>query len=97
MPEIRRSILVHVHDVFLPFGLPKEWLLDHQIYWTEQYLLLAFLIDNPKASVLYGSAVNSAWFISDMEHFMCGKCEAGWGSLWFRYKGSANRDATMSD
>lgn len=59
LPEIKRNIYVHVHDIFLPFGMPKEWLLNQHIYWTEQYLLLAFLIGNPNASLVYGSAYNA--------------------------------------
>ena len=44
LPRIDYSIDVHVHDVFLPCGLPKNRAIDNHIYWTEQYLLLAYLI-----------------------------------------------------
>jgi len=88
LPEIKRDIYVHIHDVFLPFGMPKEWLLSQQIFWTEQYLLLAFLIDNPKASVLYGSTYNAKWNSPLMRELMNGKCMFGGGSLWFKYNGS---------
>ncbi|OGO61321.1 MAG: hypothetical protein A2032_02915 [Chloroflexi bacterium RBG_19FT_COMBO_49_13] len=90
LPKIRRNIFVHVHDVFLPFGMPKEWLLNRQIFWTEQYLLLAFLIDNPKASLLYSSVFNSKWHSNLMETLMGNKYPAGGGSIWFRYAGNAN-------
>lgn len=90
LPEIKRNVFVHVHDVFLPFGLPKEWLLDRQIFWTEQYLLLAFLIDNPKASVLYGSNYNANWNSSLMEQLMANKYPYGGGSLWFTYNGNSH-------
>lgn len=89
LPEIRRNIYVHVHDVFLPFGLPKDWLLERQIFWTEQYLLLAFLIDNPKTSVVYGSNFNAKWHAPLMEKLMGGKYPAGGGSVWFKYAGNA--------
>jgi predicted O-methyltransferase YrrM len=55
LPALRHRVLVQVHDIFLPDGMPKAWALDKQIYWTEQYLLLAYLLDNPKVRVLYGS------------------------------------------
>jgi hypothetical protein len=89
LPRIERDIFVHVHDVFLPFGLPKEWLVEHRLFWTEQYLLLAFLTDNPKASVLYGSAYNARWNREPMDRLMGGKQWTGGGSLWFRYDGRA--------
>ncbi len=90
LPEIRRNIYVHVHDVFLPFGMPQEWLLDLQIFWTEQYLLFAFLIDNSKATVLYGGQYNVLWNARLMEDLMAGKCSIDGGSLWFKYNGTLN-------
>ena len=89
MPQIQRKIFVHVHDVFLPFGMPKDWLLNHQYFWTEQYLLLAFLIDNPKARVLYGSNYNAIWNSTLMEKLMNQKYGYGGGSLWFQYDGKS--------
>jgi len=90
LPRIRRKIFVHVHDVFLPFGMPKDWLLNHRYFWTEQYLLLAFLIDNPKARLLYGSNYNAKWNSSLMEELMMQKYGTGGGSLWFQYDGGLN-------
>ena len=90
LPEIKRNIYVHVHDVFLPFGMPREWLLHLQIFWTEQYLLYAFLIDNSKATVLYGGQYNVLWNAGLMENLMAGKCTIQGGSLWFKYNGNSH-------
>jgi hypothetical protein len=87
LPRIRRDIFVHVHDVFLPFGIPSEWLLDRQLHWTEQYLLLAFLLDNPKVTVLFGSAVNMHVAPERMINLMHERYGAGGSSFWFRYRG----------
>jgi len=87
LPHIKRTIYVHVHDVFLPFGLPMEWLLDKQIFWTEQYLLLALLTDNPKARVLYGSAYHHAFNKEALDRMMGNKFPSGGGSFWFEYRG----------
>jgi hypothetical protein len=95
LPEIRRDIFVHAHDVHLPFGLPKEWLLNLQRFWTEQYLLLAFLTDNPKASLLYGSRFNGTRFPERMDALMGGKFPRGGGSLWFRYNGNPGGDSRL--
>lgn len=89
LPEIKHDIYVHVHDVFLPFGMPIDWLLDHHIYWTEQYLLLAFLLDNHKASFLFGSSYHE-WANEDLlKSFMHGRASPGGGSFWFKYCGAA--------
>jgi hypothetical protein len=88
LPTITRSIYVHVHDVFLPYGLPQEWLLERQIFWTEQYLLLAYLSDNPKVTPLYGSNYNTRYNTALQEKLMGGKYPMGGGSFWFKYDGA---------
>src|SRR5207249_2533368 len=87
LPQIERSIYVHVHDVFLPFGMPMDWLLNKQIFWTEQYLLLALLTDNPKVKVLYGSAYHYALNHEALNVFMNNKWPSGGSSFWFEYDG----------
>lgn len=87
LPAIRRKIFVHVHDVFLPFGMPKEWLLTRQIFWTEQYLLLDFLLDNLKVSVLYGNHYNAKMLASLMAQLMGASIQIGGDGFWFTYNG----------
>jgi Methyltransferase domain len=86
LPRLRRHLYVHAHDVFLPYALPKDWLLDRQYYWTEQYLLLALLTDNPKATVLFGSVWNNERQTDLMQFMMGGKYPYGGSSLWFEYR-----------
>lgn len=88
LPYIKRNIYVHVHDIYLPFGLPMEWLLEKQVFWTEQYLLLALLTDNPKAKVIYGSAYHHSFNREALDQMMHGRCLSGGGSFWFEYNGS---------
>jgi hypothetical protein len=85
LPALRREVLVHAHDIFLPHGMPRDWLMRHY-YWTEQYLLLALLTDNPRARVLYGSAYHERYNPGPLTELMGGKYGAGGGSLWFRYR-----------
>jgi hypothetical protein len=46
LPRLREGVYVHLHDIFLPYEYPKQWLEDFGLYWTEQYLVHAFLINN---------------------------------------------------
>ncbi|HJQ39088.1 MAG TPA: class I SAM-dependent methyltransferase [Thermoanaerobaculia bacterium] len=85
LPKLQRRTIVHAHDIFLPFGLPQEWLLHKQIFWTEQYLLLALLTDNPRARVLWGSAYLQGFHNDALTRWMDGKSMAGGGSFWFEY------------
>ena len=87
IPHLQRQLYLHVHDVFLPHGLPQRWLRHRQIYWTEQYLLLALLLDNPKVRVLYGSAYHGSQNLAALKGFMQGRASAEGGSFWFTYDG----------
>ena len=88
LPQLRRRLHVHVHDIHLPFGMPQEYLLHKQIHWTEQYLLLALLLDNPKARILYGSVYNHWRNRELLEELMTGKSPAHGASFWFEYNGA---------
>jgi len=41
LPALAAGVLVHVHDIFLPYDYPPEW---NDRYYSEQYLLAAFLL-----------------------------------------------------
>ncbi len=56
MPALRPGVLVHMHDIFLPRDYPREWLADQKKFWTEQYLLQAFLAFNGEFEVLLALA-----------------------------------------
>jgi hypothetical protein len=94
LPRVRRRIVVHAHDIFLPFGMPQEWALNHQICWTEQYLLFALLIDNPRANVLFGSTYHQTFNKKLLDAMMDGKYSSGGGSLWFEYNAASTHDRT---
>jgi len=41
LPDLKPGVLVHIHDIFLPYDYPPEW---NERYYSEQYLLAAWLI-----------------------------------------------------
>jgi predicted O-methyltransferase YrrM len=53
LPLVPSGVAVHFHDVFLP-GDYSRGHLDDAHYWTEQYLVQAFLMGNPAWEVLVG-------------------------------------------
>ncbi len=53
LPRLNKGVIVHVHDIFLPAEYPKEWVLKNYRFWTEQYLLQAFLTFNNTFEVLW--------------------------------------------
>lgn len=88
LPYLRRRLHVHVHDIHLPFGMPRDYLLHRQIHWTEQYLLLAYLLDNPKVRILFGSRYHMWRNPEALAKLNQGKAPAGGGSFWFEYRGA---------
>jgi predicted O-methyltransferase YrrM len=52
LPRLQPGVLVHFHDIFLPWDYPREWLERLGYFWTEQYLLQAFLCLNPDFEVV---------------------------------------------
>jgi hypothetical protein len=54
IPRLHPGVLVHVHDIFLPHEYPREWVLDENRSWNEQYLLRALLMYSPRFRVLFG-------------------------------------------
>ena len=52
LPRLRPGVIVHVHDIFLPFEYRRDWVLDEFRFWTEQYLLQSFLTFNSEFEVL---------------------------------------------
>lgn len=63
--------------------MPKDWELFHHIHWAEQYLVLAYLLDNPKCQVLFGADYNSRKFPKEMHSFMHKRTKGAGGSFWY--------------
>jgi len=55
LPRLNKGVLVHAHDIFLPFDYPRD-LVDNLSFWSEQYLLTAFLRFNSCFEVLWSSS-----------------------------------------
>lgn len=83
LPAIAKKLLVHSHDVFLPFGMPVHWARDRQHYWNEQYLLYAWLLHNSRARVVFGSAYAAHYLPDETAALMEGKAATGGCSLWY--------------
>ncbi len=56
LPRLNPGVVIHFHDIFLPLEYPRKWILQDCLFWTEQYLLQAFLTFNDTFKVLWGSS-----------------------------------------
>ena len=52
LPRLVPGVVVHFHDIFLPYEYPRVWFEESGYYWAEQYLLQAFLAFNHDFRVL---------------------------------------------
>lgn len=55
LPRLRKGVIVHIHDIFMPDEYPREWILRDHLFWNEQYLLTAFLTLNRSYEVLWAA------------------------------------------
>ena len=52
LPRLKPGVLIHIHDIFLPYDYPEKWVFEDW-GWTEQYLVHAFLSFNQAFDILW--------------------------------------------
>ena len=84
LPRLKPGVLIHIHDISLPLDYPREWVIDENRSWNEQYLLRALLMYSSAFEVIFScnyayqrfpDLVRSALGDPDGEGF-------GGGSIW---------------
>jgi predicted O-methyltransferase YrrM len=55
LPVLQPGVVVHFHDIFLPWEYPRDWVVQFGYYWAEQYLLQAFLSFNRRYRIQLSS------------------------------------------
>jgi Methyltransferase domain len=86
VPRLRDGVAVHVHDIFLPWDYPVDWVLGGRA-WNEQYLVQSFLAFNSAFEVLLAVAWLAHFHRAALAAAVEGGEDAlrgGGGSLWIR-------------
>lgn len=86
LPRLNPGVIVHVHDIFLPFEYRRDWVLDEFRFWTEQYLLQAFLTFNSKFEVLMANYFLSRYHEEALKSVFPNLGRWIGGSFWMRRK-----------
>jgi len=86
LPRLAPGVIVHVHDIFLPNEFPRRWIVDLRLFWTEQYLLQAFLTYNSEFEVLFANAYMGQKHGPEMQKTFPNSPWWGGGSFWMRRK-----------
>jgi hypothetical protein len=94
LPRLRPGVIVHVHDIFLPFEYRRDWVMDQLRFWSEQYLLQAFLTFNSDFEVLMANRYLAHKYPEDLEAAFSNlanlkpappnSIRGGGGSFWMR-------------
>ena len=84
LPQIRRGVFIHFHDIFYPFEYPKQWVHEGR-NWNEIYLLRAFLTSNPDYQILLFSSYLHAYHKTIFENMPLCYQNRG-GNLWLEKK-----------
>ena len=84
------GVIVHFHDIPLPYEYPKVYATNpsFRMFWTEAYLLQAFLCHNSEFEVLLAVGFlqtdRREEFRAAFPHYDPGKHKAISGSFWIR-------------
>jgi hypothetical protein len=86
LPSLKRGVVVHFHDIFLPAEYPRHWVVDDNRSWNEQYLLRALLMYSAAFEVMFGS-MNACLRYPDLVARALGEAAGratGGSSFWLR-------------
>jgi len=99
LPRLKPGVIVHVHDIFLPFEYRRDWVMDEFRFWNEQYLLQAFLTLNSEFEVLMANRYLAHKYLEDvkaafptlenLQANLPSSVRWGGGSFWMRRKSPA--------
>src|SRR5207248_11512645 len=97
LPRLRPGVLVHVHDIFLPFEYRRDWVLDECRFWTEQYLLQAFLAFNSEFEVLMANSYLKHYHEEDLKAEFPTLRRWEGGSFWMRRSTETTAHSSFKD
>lgn len=81
LPRLPAGVLIHFHDIFLPFEYPTDWAIGENRSWNEQYLLRALLMDSKAYKVVFGCSYAHFRFPDLVASGLGGKALSG-SSFW---------------
>jgi hypothetical protein len=84
LPRLRPGVYVHIHDIFLPLDYRREWVVDELRFWTEQYLLQAFLMFNSEFEVVFANSYMARRHMDEFRKTFPTSPWWGGGSFWIR-------------
>lgn len=88
LPRLAPGVFVHIHDIFLPWEYPREFLTERRFFWSEQYLLQAFLAFNYEYEILCPAHALQRTYPAEMARLVPStRPDTRPGALWLRRTG----------
>ena len=84
LPRLHPGVIVHIHDILFPFDYRRDWVMNEFRFWTEQYLLQAFLAFNSQFEVLAANSYLAHHYLDDFKTTFPTSPWWGGGSFWMR-------------
>jgi methyltransferase family protein len=84
LPRLKPGVIVHIHDIFLPFEYRRDWVMEQFRFWTEQYLLQGFLMFNSEFEVLMANSYLNHYHREDLKATFPTLPSWRGGSFWMR-------------
>ena len=87
VPRLRKGVIIHFHDIFLPKEYPKRWVLDLHIFYNEQYLVQALLVLSSGLEIVFLNSYMGLMYQEEMRRTFPNSpwWDAG-GSCWIMRK-----------
>ncbi len=86
LPRLKPGVIVHVHDIFLPFDYRRDWVMEKFRFWTEQYMLQSFLTFNSEFEVLMANSYLNHYHEEELKTVFPDLPSYRGGSFWIRRK-----------
>lgn len=84
LPRLEKGVVVHIHDIFLPYEYPRRWVIEERWQWTEQYLVQALLTGNNSFAVLWPGYYLQKTLPDFSARFRHWRTTSMAGSLWLQ-------------
>ena len=83
IPKLPPGVLIHIHDIFLPYDYPKDWVIKERWGFNEQYLVQGMLMFGNTFEVLWAGHFMQRTRVDFAGHFPHWKGKDA-ASLWLR-------------
>ena len=57
LPKLKKGVVVHIHDIFLPLDYPVSWVKEEKRFWNEQYMVATLLMNNKSFETILSNSL----------------------------------------